>query len=477
MANKEYRTFNGEFKYLQKKNEFIYEVEIWLLNDKTTRNGWRYTDMRGNKNQFVGTPILIAYTQNGKRIGDGHNFRMEYDEEGREAPSFTDATAERIIGSMSDRESDIRIEVLEDGTEWIVGEGYIWKWYAKEAVEKIENDTEAGRPMSISIETLVTMSHDEDGVEVEDEYTVLGTTILGDGVAPAVKDARILAINELASEFKELKIRAASYIAENADEENEKEEEVIVEATNLNKAQTKSKEGEEKTLNVFSKKQVAELAKKFDGYTVLSAGQDDTGIHVALMGEDSSTAVYTLNSLEDTIVPENFVKVNAQVTFGSDEWNIQVDSCDMTDDLTAKLIKANADLEKANADLSVAKETIAEMTNKEMKRRVSAAKAKAESTLANFNANREEKISETILEKINESIDKGDFSGCENAEGEWCGEEEVMNKVLAACAAEVMEQDKKAALARNAQFVWDGVAHGAQNADDVSSLLSQFGIN
>ena len=36
----EYRSFTGEIKNLTKQNDFIYEVEVWLLNDKTNRNNW-----------------------------------------------------------------------------------------------------------------------------------------------------------------------------------------------------------------------------------------------------------------------------------------------------------------------------------------------------------------------------------------------------------------------------------------------------
>ena len=56
----EYRSFNGEIRNLVKRNEFVYEVELWLLNDIPNRNGWQYTNMAGNKDQFAGTPILIA---------------------------------------------------------------------------------------------------------------------------------------------------------------------------------------------------------------------------------------------------------------------------------------------------------------------------------------------------------------------------------------------------------------------------------
>ena len=475
----EYRNFNGEIRNLVKKSEFIYEVELWLLNDIPNRNGWQYTDMAGNKDQFASTPILIAYVNNGRTVGAGHEFRMEYDEDGNEAPDFTGATHERIIGMLSENKDDIRVETV-DGVNWIVAKGFIWKWYAKQAAEKIERDTESGKPMSLSIETLVYESHMNEKIEVEDRYTVLGTTLLGDGVMPAVAGAHVKALQEIESEFKELKLRAAAYInADNEEEEKEEEEELVVNSEETtNEPQPNFTERNEKTfMNIFRKKQLAELSPKFEGYTVLSAGQDEEGIHVCLLSKMGETAVYTMADPEDLIDPKKITKVNTQATFAADNWEIPVDLDVLTDDMSSKIITTNSELETAKNELQTATETIKIMTEKELKRRVSAAKAKAQSTLDAFNANREEKIDASILTKINECIDNGDFSECENAEGEWCGEEEVCNQVLAACAKEVMEMDKKASLARNSQYVWDGVNKESKAGNgDVADLLATFNI-
>ena len=503
-----YRNFKGEIRNLQKRNEFIYEIEVWALNNKPNRNGWQYTNMRGNKDQFAGTPLLIAYVNNGRTIGSGHNFEMQYDAQGNEAPSFTAGTAERIIGMLSEDKNDIRIEQTTDGAEWIVGKGFIWKWYAREAAEKIERDGKMGKPMSVSIETLVTKSHmNEDGVEVEDDYLVLGTTILGDGVTPAVDGAHIVALNALASEFESLKIRAASYINNEEDpddiednddsddikdddpngEEDDREnadpdadpdgDDVGEQKQNGNKTQKSNEKGETNAVKALSKKSIAELSKKFDGYKVLSAGRDDNGIHVVLLSEDCNTSVYTLESEESPVYADQIRKCEAQAVFAGEGWELAVDACELTDSLSAAVINANSKLETANADLAKANSTIEDMTAKEMKRRVSAAKAKALSTLEEFNANRKQKVEASILTKINEAIENGDFSGCENAEGEWCGEESVCNQVLAACALEVMKQDKETAMVNKSSFVWDKLNNneGHQNGD-VQDLLARSGI-
>lgn len=486
-----YRNFQGEIRKLQKANEFIFEVEVWLVNNLVNRNGWQYTDMRGNKDQFLGTPILIAYVNNGQTIGDGHNFQMEFDEQGNEAPTFTADTAERIIGAFSEKSSDIRIETTEDGTEWIVGKGFIWKWYAKEAVEKIENDTKNGRPMSISIETLVTQSHMDGEVEVEDEYKILGTTILGDGVAPAVADARVVALNELASEFKELKLRAASYI-ENSDDESDEDDEGEVDEeekeyedepepedeSDETKPQNKSCKGVN-TLSKLSKKQLAELSAKFEGYTAVVGVRDDNGVHVGLMSEDGTTAIYTMGSLDEVVVPEKIQKHNAQLMYDFGKGcEACVDSGDATDLMVSELIKVKGLLAKKEAEAKELSETIQSMTDREMNRRVSAAKEVATDTLEKFNECREEKVDAELIKDLCVCIDNGDFSALEDKDGQWIGDTEVRNKVLAICATKVMELDKAKAKANSSEYIWSGIKEDEiHDSGDVPSLLASFGVN
>lgn len=133
---RELRTLSGEIRFLQKANDYLYTVELELLNDKVTANGWRYENLERHRPLFAGKPILIAYTRSGTKTGDGHNFRMKRTADGQEYASFTDADSERIIGSLSVNQDDMRMENRE-GNKWIIGKGTIWTWYAREAVEKI----------------------------------------------------------------------------------------------------------------------------------------------------------------------------------------------------------------------------------------------------------------------------------------------------------------------------------------------------
>lgn len=472
-----------------------YDVTIRAIRSGVNRNNWDYQNVASLAHTFAGTPILCAYV-NGQ-IADGHNMREIRQPNGEVYYDFTGATAERIVGAISEDPNDIRIEVDEAG-EWIVLKGKLWTFYNKQLVDHI---AEVGT-MEVSAETEIFDGYKEGDIEIYTDWRGLGVTILNEKVRPAVPGANIKALQELASEFKELKLRAAAFYKGNEDEpddenepedsgepdepddEEESEEEVepeeddVAEETPIeNKTQKSNEKGETNKVKAFSKKQIAELSNKFEGYTVLSAGQDEAGIHVCLMSADGATYVYNMETVEDMVDTGKIHRCEAQAVFAGEGWELAVDACDLTDALSAEVIRANGELEVATANLAEAKSTIESMTTKELKRRVSAAKAKALSTLEEFNANREQKIEASILTKINEAIENGDFSECENAEGEWCGEEEVCSQVLAACAVEVMKQDKATAMANNSSYVWDKFdGKGRHQTGDVQDLLARSGI-
>ena len=192
---------------LSQSTELTQKVELWLLNDDVNRNNWQYLNLEEHMAQFVGTPILIAYK--GKQIGDGHNFDEVRNADGSVTPSFMSATAERIVGVIKSVE-DIRLETINN-KHWIVATGYIWKWYARELVAKLNGQGGGKSEMSVSIETLIDEMHMDGDTEVFTKYTILGTTILGDSVAPAVADASIKALSAIGqASLRELTLRVAS---------------------------------------------------------------------------------------------------------------------------------------------------------------------------------------------------------------------------------------------------------------------------
>ena len=455
-------------KVLSQDSDLNYDVLITCMRSGINRNKWDYQNVEQYAHTYAGTPILCAFV-NGK-IGDGHNFEEIEKANGDVEYDFRGQTAERIVGCISENPEDIWTEE-RDGYVWVMAKGKLWRFYNSQLVDQIAKQKE----MEVSCETMVEESYMEGDIEVFTKWFGLGCTILGAGVAPAIPGAKIQEFAALSEEFKKACLKAAAYKGDSVQEEEKIEEPKADETTN--KPHNSTNNAKESNMTKFSKKQVAEIASKFEGYTVLAAGQDEAGIHVCLMSADGVTATYTMDSLEDTVAPEKIIKVNAQVAFAGADWEMAVDAYEVIDNLLAENVRANASLEKATADLQEANDRITKMVENEMNRRVSAAKATAQDTLTKFNSNRMNPVADSVLEPIMASIDNGEFSGFENENGEWLGEEEVRTKVLASCAADVMQKDAAEANARKKQFIWEGLKNDASfDRGDVASLLNQLNI-
>jgi len=453
-------------------NPKLYAVEIMALNSLVNRNNWQYVNLEKHLNEFLDIPILTAYVGGGLVIGDGHNYNMKRDpQSGEEYASFTASDAERIVGWIPKDPENVRLEVV-DGTEWVIVKGNLWSWYAKELVDQIARQGS----MEVSIETLVMDEREgEDGVEIEEKYVVLGITILGNGVEPAVAGANIRTLSELSelrSNMAENILKAASYAKK---EESPKEAETS-EPTNKN-----NEKGVKKRMTYLSRKELAELGKKFPDYKVLAAVQDENGgIRVCLMAKDASTSVYKMDSMDVTIVPENFRRVTAKVNFdiGEDCDNAEVDVCEMTEALAEECAAACENAESLECELNEAKECIKAMKKAENLRRVQAAKDKAKAVLSALNANRAAKaqFEESILDSINADIDAGKYTEKVNADGLWIGDAEVERDVRCACMIEQEKLDKKAREASETTFAYNTFSgnDNAEAPDRIEATLSEL---
>ena len=454
-------TFLGELKVTQQLSPYEFGVELWVIREGINRNRWDYQNIEKCYQSFLGTPILCAYVN--EQVGDGHNMQVRRDPEtGEQYYSFIDGTSERIVGTLSDEPADLTIQEVE-GQKWLVAKGRLFAFYAKELVDKI---VRTGR-MDVSAETEVLDSYEEGDTEVFTEWRGIGVTILGDGVSPAVPNARIAELAAMQEEFKELKFKAASF-------NNDAGEGMPLKS----KPQANKKKEVKKTMNIFSKKQVAELSQRFEGYTAIGAMQDDDGIHVCLVSSDGNTAIYTMGSLNDTVVPDKVTKTNAQVTFNfGEDCNVAVDACELTDKIVADLTNANNELETVKKDLATANEQINAMREFEEKRRVQAAKDTAVNTLNAFNANRADKVADTALNDINAEIESGVYTNSVDAEGNWVGEKIVAEKVLAICAKSVMEIDKATVKNNQTIRIWDKLNSNSGSDDGgIRGLLDRMNI-
>lgn len=444
-GGKTYNTFTGKLKVLSKEDEFLYKVEVWLLNSEVNRNGWQYLNLDEHRALFADTPILVAYT--GGKVGDGHNFRMKRDENGEAYASFTDANAERIVGWFKN-DSDIRIEE-KDNVRWIVGDGTIWSYYAKELADMLTEQGAAG--MDVSIETMVTDIRVENGVEIFDKYQILGTTILGKGVNPAVAGAHIRALS-LEDDLKDFKLRVASYM-ETAHE---------------------TKKGTSKRM-AFNKVQLEALGEKFDGYRIVGCSED--GKNIALLSKtDNCFYGYTFGDETDEVITDNIkpVALNAEADFGEDV-KVALDAIgayvDEIKSLTAKANDAEARADKAEAK-------VAELTDKETKRRNKAVVAAIKELVKAYNADAEEPIDDKECADIVDAAEKGEFSDCDNAEGEFCGEE----KACALVKAKIFDHEAAIRAKKNAAAAtvhsWldaNGLRKNTnENSDTIDGMLSRI---
>lgn len=443
-GGKMFNSFTGKLRVLAKEDDFLYRVEVWLLNSEVNRNNWQYLNLDEHRKLFVDTPILVAYPGGGK-VGDGHNFRMRTDVNGEQYASFTDPTAERIVGWFKN-DADIRIEE-KDGVRWIVGNGTIWAYYARELADMLTEQGAEG--MDVSIETLVDSYEVKNGVEVFDKYQILGTTILGRGVSPAVAGAHIRAAS-LDEDLKKFKLRVASYMETAKD----------------------SKKGKMKRM-AFNKVQLEALDKKFNGYSVVGTSED--GKHIALLSDaDNCFYSYVFNG-EEEIVEANIkpLTLNAEADFGEDI-KVVLDAVSVYASKIKALEEKVEDAEKRAEDAEKECEGLKE---KENNRRNKAVVAAIKALLAEYNADAEEAMDEKECADIVEDAEKGEFSECENADGEFCGEEKACELVKARIFdhEKQIRARKQAANAGVHSWLAGGIKSNTNNGkENVKTLLDRI---
>lgn len=427
-----YRSATGNLKVLSKENDFLYKVEVALLNNKTNRNNWRYENLDEHKHLFADTPILVAYVAGGLKVGDGHNFTMKYDENGDQYASFTDGTAERIVGWFRDADK-IRIEDRY-GTKWIVAEGQIWAWYSHELVQLL--DAQGASGMEVSIETLVENVRYDGDTEVYDNYKVLGTTILGSGVQPAVAGANIRALTNMGKELEKLKLKVAAYEKETA-------------------PKTKKSKGVKTILNV------EQIQKMFVSYKVLAVN----GSNVCLLSKNGTLATYMLDSEEAEINEAKIkpAKVTSVVTF-DDESTVEINVAEVVENFALELINNKAELTSTLKSLN-------DMKAKEHERRKQLV---IDSITARFDEikeslNEDLDANECGVNEIKEAADE--YAKQEDESGEFIGEKNACDALLAKCMSKYITITKNA---KKPVFNWSIPKNDAQSETGIAAVLSRI---
>lgn len=425
----------GTLRILSEVVGWKQKVELWLLNSKVNRNNWKYINLEQHKDLFAETPILVAYV--GDKIGDGHNFEKVKNADGSVTASFMASTAERIVGYFKSA-SDIRIEE-KDGQKWIVGVGYIWKWYAQELVKKLKRQGLEG--MSVSIETLIDEMYTEGTTVVFTKYQVLGTTVLGDDVSPAVESANIRALSAIGrKEVREMTLRVAS--------ENERSQK--------NNPQTKTRKGETKTMKL------KELQPKFNGFTVIAVD----GERVALLSDKGVPHLSTAKKDGDDYIigTKDEVRANATFSDGENSFDISVEA--LVDPYLTRCSELESQLIKANAANTAKDEIITKMQNTEKARRKNAVKDAIKNRLNQINANSEDEIEEDACNELLTDEKVEEYSCMEDKDGNFCGDVAACKDVDSICMNRRIEKNRIKANASKSRFAWEADGAGAPNTDD-----------
>lgn len=427
------RAMLGELRVMQQVSDYEFAVEIWVLRSGVNNNRWDYQNIEKHYLSFAGKPILCAYV--GEKIGDGHNMRKTRDPRtGETYYTFTDGTAERIVGAINEAKEDLSLRE-RDGETWIVAKGRLFSFYAPELVGKI---VRTGR-MDVSAETEVRgeIGHDGD-VEVYRDWIGIGVTILGDDVDPAVPGARIAALSSMEGEFQELKLRAAALRSGTTE---------------------KTKKGVENHMN---KQAIARLSSKFEGYRIVALSED--GKTVGMVDESGAPYSYRFAKDSGEVITAKPSPAKWVLTMSTGEDTLPADIGDVMEHvLSTQKVKVDA-AEALQGRLEEAENTIEAMKKAEMERRKAAVEACAEQALSDMKEMDAEICSE-IEGEVSEMAKQSDaYAGMEE-NGKFSGCEAFRAKAMALFAERQMKKMQEEKRKKESAFAWN-FAQGAGTAGD-----------
>lgn len=442
--------FVGELKVLERLSEYEFGVELWTIREGQNRNGWDYRNLQKCYLSFLGTPILCAFINN-QKIGDGHNMTERRDPAtGARYYSFTDGTAERIVGTLSDDPKDFTLEE-RDGHTWLVARGRLFAFYAKELVDKI---VRTGR-MEVSAETQVLESHMDGDIKVFTDWVGIGVTILGDDVAPAIPGARIAALAAVQEEFKTLKLRAAQ----------------------LNAPGRKPHNNSKRSEANMNKHAIEALAPKFNGFHIVGLSADRQ--RVALVNGAGVPFTYMFNEsdngevIESRIMPANLA---LSFAFDGEDMNVLGDMDRILEIVTNGVADQSATIKNLNESLEKANATIKKMEEAEHNRRLSAVKSIVTKTLEEIQENADED-DEGLDEESKEIQDNAErYCSMEDAEGNFIGDVQAKRDLMSAYGEKQAAKAKKAKAANNQSWAWDKLGKPANDDGGIGGLLGRMGI-
>lgn len=235
-------------------------------------------------------------------------------------------------------------------------------------------------------------------------------------------------------------------------------------------------------MNTYSKRQLAELSARFEGYKVLAAGEQDGKVYVGLLSKDGALKSYVMENAAETVVPEKFVSLSANtaIAFGED-MELRMDAMEFTDtvsgEMQTRLNAAEESVKNLSKQLEDSNKKVSDMEAFESARRLNAAKEAAKQTLAKFNQNRAEKVADSAIDAILKDVESGLYTNCMK-DGKWTGEAEVSKSVYAVCGEEVAKLDAAAAQKNRTMFAWEKFQQNShQDGGTIGDMLSAWGID
>lgn len=427
-----HRIFDGQLRVCASDNKKNYKVKLMLLNEKVNRNKWRYTRISEHTDEAQDIPLLYSVI-NGK-VGNSHDFDVVTDEKGNKYASFIGAESEHPYGwlpSIVDGEKNARMENI-DGVDWLTATAYLPSHYNVEMIKELERN---GNQMPISIETLVSKNHYEGDVEVEDEYSIIGVTILGITTTPAVANANIRKLSANGQAFQELKMRCAS----------------LADEFNMSRNSTKNQNSKKGVTRTMAKvRKIDDLHSLFPNHTVLGVN----GQSVALLNEKGRCCSYTFQENENTVVPERIEEIAVNSVFGEGENAINISAEELVGSVQAQLNSTKTALDKATEENGKLQAKINAMTEAEYLRRKKVVERAIRET---FDDNRRQyggDIDANFVDDLLTDECLSNYARMEDKDG-FCGENAARTEVDARCMRKLREVNKARQNTAKPKYAWE----------------------
>ena len=291
--------------------EFLAVDIMAISNVYPNRNKSYFTEdsMRNAIPTFYEKPILGSFSAFKDDFG-GHDNRLVSDEYG----VHEDHVGGRYEVPLGLVRSKDRVELIEkDGLKWISLSAALWVNYSYRQVKKLLKSK--GKKVSVEVE--VTKSHiDNDGIEVIDEFSLMGITILGSDYTEAIPNANI-SIPELeGTESYQMRKKSLTFAYQELDKSlgitPESNNNSNINKSNFSDAPINNEDTEEikmdnderggETVPMYTleeKRQMLQAALANEDHCVWVVDVSDTDVYYMVDGEATFSAPYSIEVGED----------------------------------------------------------------------------------------------------------------------------------------------------------------------------------